>query len=194
MTALRDELILNFEEFLSFLDGRAEEERWELHDGVLVRMMTPPSFFHSIIVNDIQFLLTEAQQRLGADWEVCPGLGVFVPGPRDSAAAPDILVTREKDAPDNYTRGPVVLVEVLSPSTGRRADEGWKKEAYRRLPSLAHYLIVDQLRMRVRVFARSGLPATFTESDELVPLPAIGVGLPLAGIYRRTPFDPAVTR
>ena len=36
---------------------------------------------------------------------------------------------------------PVVIVEVLSPSTGRR-DQGRKLADYFRLPSVAHYLII----------------------------------------------------
>ncbi len=62
----------------------------------------------------------------------------------DSYFYPDVLVTcSSADAADPMiVREPTLLVEVLSPSTAAN-DRGHKFAAYRRLPSLREYLLVD---------------------------------------------------
>jgi Uma2 family endonuclease len=50
---------------------------------------------------------------------------------------------------------PVIVVEVLSPST-RAQDSGAKLEAYFRLPSVRHYLIVNTATRTVIHHARGG--------------------------------------
>jgi len=57
---------------------------------------------------------------------------------------PDVMVTcSAKDATDSLVkREPTLLVEVLSPSTAAY-DRGEKFAAYRRLPTLREYLLVD---------------------------------------------------
>jgi Uma2 family endonuclease len=61
-----------------------------------------------------------------------------------TAYEPDALVyCGEEAAPSALTvDNPVIIVEVLSPSTGRM-DRERKQGDYFRLPSIAHYLIVD---------------------------------------------------
>ena len=59
-------------------------------------------------------------------------------------ARPDVLVYCGPRVPRGMQEvpSPLILVEVLSPST-RRRDHGVKLEGYFTLPSLQHYLIVD---------------------------------------------------
>ena len=62
---------------------------------------------------------------------------------------PDITVVCTPMAElDIVARGPCVVVEVTSPSTAR-IDRGEKLDAYRRIPTLRAYLIVDHRRRRV---------------------------------------------
>ena len=83
---------------------------------------------------------------------------------------------------------PVVIVEVLSPSTEGH-DRGPKRDCYQTIPSLAAYILVAQDRPFVEVFTRLedgdwrvhkllGLEATLVIS-------AIDCQLPLADIYAR---------
>ena len=57
---------------------------------------------------------------------------------------PDALVVCGEKVPKDAiaTSSPVIVVEVLSPSTGYN-DLGLKVEGYFRVPSIQHYLIVD---------------------------------------------------
>jgi Uma2 family endonuclease len=59
-------------------------------------------------------------------------------------AKPDVLVYCGPKVPRGVHEvpNPLVLVEVLSPST-RKRDHGVKLNGYFTLPSLSHYLIVD---------------------------------------------------
>ena len=63
---------------------------------------------------------------------------------KDSTFYPDLMVTSSAlDLADRHIkRGPVLVVEVLSPSTAA-FDRGDKFAAYRSLPSLVEYLLVD---------------------------------------------------
>jgi Uma2 family endonuclease len=99
---------------------------------------------------------------------------------------PDVLV--DCDSPDDdlvYTDTPKIIVEPLSKST-RRIDEGQKLDLYRKIPSLAAYLLVESDQPGVTVWRRSGNEfqrETYLESTDSIPLPEIGVSLPLAEIY-----------
>src|SRR5262249_726321 len=50
---------LSVELFRGFLEGRPDEEHWELIDGVAV-MMAPPTLAHQRIASNLQLLLNEA--------------------------------------------------------------------------------------------------------------------------------------
>ena len=68
---------------------------------------------------------------------------------------PDVAVICTPIAPlDEEIREPVVIVEVLSRTTGDR-DRGAKWVGYRELPSLQHYVLIAQDSRRVEVYTRS---------------------------------------
>ncbi len=71
----------------------------------------------------------------------------------DAGFYPDLMVTcSEQDREDRYVkREPVLIVEVLSETTAA-FDLGEKFAAYRQLPSLKEYVLVDPERERVQVF------------------------------------------
>jgi len=85
---------------------------------------------------------------------------------------------------------PVVLVEVLSPST-EAYDRGLKFEHYARIPSLRHYVLVAQDRAHIDVLtcgAEGWILRAADGLDTTLTLPAIDVELPLAEIYERGTF------
>jgi Uma2 family endonuclease len=73
----------------------------------------------------------------------------------DSFYYPDLMVTcSAADAADRLIkREPILLVEVLSPSTAAY-DRGDKFASYRQLPSLAEYLLVDVDSRRCDLFRK----------------------------------------
>ena len=114
-------------------DGR----RYELLDGALI--VTPaPGGRHQVIVGALYRLLWTARP---------PGLTVlvspidFVPRP-ESVLQPDVVVVDEDEADQpRLTRPPVLVVEVISPSS-RSVDLGAKRYAYA-TAGVPNYWVVD---------------------------------------------------
>lgn len=100
------------------------------------------------------------------------------------------VVCRPNPPEDSFHDEPVVVVEVLSPST-RRVDMTEKQEAYFTVPSLLVYLLVEQDFASVTLYRRtpSGFVAEVLSGlDAIVPLPEISMDLPLADVYERVRF------
>jgi Uma2 family endonuclease len=85
----------------------------------------------------------------------------------------------------NTLVNPLVLVEVLSDST-EAYDRGAKFAHYRKLPSLREYVLVSQSDRHVDHYRRTEqgewLLSDF-EDTGAVPLPSLGIELPLDEIY-----------
>jgi len=103
---------------------------------------------------------------------------------------PDVAVVRTPIAElDIVAHGPCVVVEVTSPSTAR-IDRGEKLEAYRRMPALRAYLIVDHRRRRVERHWRESTSDVWVreeivgDSPTAVPVPCLDTSLPRDAIYR----------
>jgi Uma2 family endonuclease len=173
------------EEFYAFTDTRPDEEKWELIDGEPLLNPTP-SYSHQMIVANLIVLLHEARLRSPGGWRAVPGIGVRLS--EVSVPVPDVLIR-----PDNFIKGVecddmIVAFEVLSPSTAKR-DLRWKRSAYATLPTLRQYVVVAQAAMEVVSFERAAAAEGFGERrltgvDEALDLPAIGVRMSLADIYR----------
>ena len=100
------------------------------------------------------------------------------------------VVCRPNPPEDSFHDEPVLVVEVLSPST-RRVDMTEKQEAYFAIPSLLVYLLVEQDSALVTLYGRtpSGFVAgVYSGLGAVVPLPEIGIDLPLGDVYERVEF------
>ena len=106
---------------------------------------------------------------------------------------PDVQVVCEPNhKDDSFQDRPVVIVEVLSPSTSR-VDEGEKLDAYQTIRSLQVYIIVDSTHARVIVYRRTEnvfAREVYHGLEGAIQLDCIGIELPLAEIYERTEFPP----
>ena len=149
---------LDVDAFLRWAEGR--QGRWELRDGQPV-MMAPERAIHALTKFAAQETLKSAIERAGLPCRMFPD-GMTVRIAARSAFEPDALVVCPP--PSNLDTmeipNPVVVVEVLSPSTAAD-DHGVKLDGYFSLPSLAHYLIVDPDR-RVMIHHKRGTEAIET--------------------------------
>jgi Uma2 family endonuclease len=109
---------------------------------------------------------------------------------------PDVVVTCEaaaEDPEDPYLIiQPILLIEVLSPSTSR-TDKVEKFNTYQQIPGLLEYVIVAQDEMKVEIYRhrKAGDPwlgEMRTEAREQITFESIGLSLSLADIYRRVVF------
>ncbi len=102
------------------------------------------------------------------------------------------VVCRSNPDTDSFQDDPVVIVEVLSDST-RRLDDGEKRDGYLTIPSLKVYLLVEQDEAAVIAYRRTEqgfVREVYTGREAVLPLPEIGIELPLGEVYDRVEFDP----
>lgn len=100
------------------------------------------------------------------------------------------VVCRPNPPEDSFHDEPVVVVEVFSPST-RRIDMTEKQEAYFAIPSLLVYLLVEQDSASVTLYCRTScgfVAGVYSGLGAVVPLPEIGIDLPLGDVYERVEF------
>ena len=104
---------------------------------------------------------------------------------------PDVLVTcSAADAADPaIVREPVLLVEVLSPTTAAY-DRGDKFAAYRQLPSLREYVLIDPQSCRCDVFRLQGDGLWVLhpfEAGQDLRLASVDLDLPAADLWDEVP-------
>ncbi|SMF93435.1 Endonuclease, Uma2 family (restriction endonuclease fold) [Methylomagnum ishizawai] len=105
---------------------------------------------------------------------------------------PDVMVAcgaAERIAGDeNSLDDPVLVVEVLSPST-ETTDRREKLAAYRRLPTVQEYVLVNQDSQQVEIYRREGdigWVYLSYEAGETVELKSVGLDMPIAAWYEGT--------
>jgi Uma2 family endonuclease len=144
-TALKQ---MTVDEFLLWAEGK--EGRWELHDGVPVVissaapvMMWPERAAHIRTKFSAAKALDGAVVTAGLPCEVfADGMAVRIDA--GTIFEPDASVACGPRRPDETIAidNPVIVVEVLSPSTAA-IDHGRKLSGYFSILSVQHYLILD---------------------------------------------------
>jgi Uma2 family endonuclease len=161
----------------------ANEGRYELARGRVVRM-PGVSRAHGMLVMNVVSLLRDQLDR--TQWTVIAEFGLDA-GPQ-TLRYPDIVVDRAGGGAKDYTAtAPVLLVEVLSPSTAA-TDLGDKAAEYLQIPSLLAYIVLSQDGPKAWVWARRTAefapgPAVIAEIEAIVRIDALQLELPLAEIY-----------
>lgn len=172
-------------DFDAFLAAQRDDTTWELVGGRIVAM-TNPTERHEQIVSNIGAPLKLAMDRLG-----CRAYfgGMRVQRSDDSRGLdkprPDVLVRCGPVTPNAYVTDPLMVVEVLSPST-IDIDRGDKLRFYKRLPTLRHSVLVYQDQARVEHYRRSDRGwelETLTVPVDRLTLEAVGFEMTLATIY-----------
>lgn len=189
MTALRKVSVLTVEEYL-----QGEKEALVRHEYVAgsVHDMSGASNQHNTISTNCagwlyMMLRGKPCQPFNSDTKV----RVNLPD-QTRFYYPDVMVVCHANPPDDhFQEHPVVIVEVLSPST-RRIDLTEKKDAYLCLPSLQVLLLVESDRPAVTLFHRNAFGkferVDFEGLDAVIPLKEIDGELPLAALYERVEF------
>ncbi len=109
---------------------------------------------------------------------------------------PDVSVVcgepQFEDATVDTLLNPILLIEVLSPST-ELYDRGKKFQHYRTIASLQEYVLIDQDSPRVERYLRQPsdewLLTDAVGLDAVLDLPSIQCRLALADIYERVNFE-----
>ena len=154
MTALRHPTPVTIAGFDAFVEAQADTAQFELVDGVIV-MMANPTETHEQIAGNIG-----APLKLAMDAKACRtyqgGMRVQRSAdPRDTDKyRPDVVVRWGPASTGTFITDPLVVVEVLSPST-IDVDRGPKLAFYKSLATVRHIALVYQDQMRVEHYRRT---------------------------------------
>ena len=131
---------MDVDAFLLWAEGR--DGRWELRDGQPV-MMAPERALHALTKFAAQKALENGIKLAGLPCRMFPD-GMTVRIAARTAFEPDALVVCPPPTDLNTLEipNPVIVVEVLSPSTAAD-DQGVKLDGYFSLGGVHHYLILD---------------------------------------------------
>jgi Uma2 family endonuclease len=159
--------------------------RYELFNGD-VFAMSPEGARHAEIKFAIQTALDRSIRSRRLPCQMLPD-GMTVRVNDNTAYEPDALVyCGAKISPAALeVPNPIILVEVLSPST-RHVDAARKLGDYFRLPSVAHYLIVDPLKPLILHHARtagSEIVLTHIVTEGTITLDPPGITLAVTDVY-----------
>jgi Uma2 family endonuclease len=173
---------MTVDEYLAWAKHQAG--RFELLDGV-VHAMTPERAAHAEVKLAIHMALVAAVRGRRLPCHVLPD-GMTVRVDQSAAYEPDAIVYCGSKLPPSALEvtSPVIVVEVLSPSS-QHIDASLKLAGYFRLPSVAHYLIVDPDKPLVIHHSRRGDDSILTRivCDGLITLDPPGLEVSIADIY-----------
>lgn len=180
--------LMTIEEFLAFTDTRPKGERWELIEGVPV-MNASPVGHHQMVVANITGFLWRFKAERNSSWYPLPGTGTRVPASEKSLPQPDIMVLERPPTSKPVSDEALALFEVLSRSN-RKGDQAWRRKAYASVPNCQHYVTVSLKTVEVIAYDRSNRwkGRSLTSLAGSLALPALGLSIPLADIYRWTPL------
>lgn len=160
--------------------------RYELIDGV-VYDMTGSSPEHSVIASNIDALLLD---QLGRSGPCHTHREQYVAIPGRPSVVPDVVLTcdladwdKDKRLKPFKIRSPLIVFEVLSPST-ERFDRTEKFARYMLCPTLEVYMLVHQDEPYIEVYRRStGWRQERFLSGDVVKLEQLDLELPVELIY-----------
>jgi Uma2 family endonuclease len=178
---------LSIELFRGFLEGRPDEERWELIDGVAV-MMAPPTLAHQQIASNLQHLLYIALKTLGPTLTVHQRSGINLgPSIQYYDPEPDVVVIDVKAIRDpnrRYADRFYLAAEIISSSDRTYVES--KRGVYKLHETCNCILTVQQDRIEVRVDRRTQAgwsEEVLSKPGDVLDLSEFGLRCQLSDLY-----------
>jgi Uma2 family endonuclease len=175
---------ISVDEFLAW-SVQQERGRYELQDGVVI-VQQSQNIAHLRLKARVLRLLDEAIAQAAAPCYALPDGATVRIGPR-TAYEPDALVA-PLPMPDDASLevpNPVVVIEVLSPSSVKR-DLVDKVAGYFQVPSIAHYLVIDPDEKTVIWHRRAGggsIEPPLAMKDGVLKLDTPGIAIEVTAIF-----------
>jgi Uma2 family endonuclease len=167
-----------------------QERKFELKDGVVTMMVGVSRDHMRVAVRLAKTLMVRLDL---ARWDVA--VADFAVEINDDVRYPDVMVEAvADDGKARSTSRPTLIAEVLSPSS-IAIDMNIKAAEYMSLCSLETYIVAAQDEPRLWIWNRSSdaarpwpkAPLEVHGKDKAVPVPALGLELPMAEIYAALP-------
>src|SRR5277367_3733309 len=172
-------------EFLAWEER--QEQRYEF-DGSEPIAMAGGSLAHSAIQRNLAMAIGNRLRGKPCQFF---GSDLKIQAAENSSRYPDgIVLCSDLDPSLKIVRNPVVIFEVLSPSTAAK-DRIVKAREYQATPSVKRYVMFEQERIgeTVLVRAQDGWSALILKDDDTLEMPEIGLAIPLAEFYEGLTFE-----
>ena len=185
----KQETLITPQEYLAL--EREAEYKSEYYKGE-VFAFAGASLRHNLIATNILANI-HSQLRSGPCTAFSSDMRISIPQTQHYTYADIVVVCGETEVEDDFKDNllnPIVIVEVLSPST-ERYDRGKKFESYQRIASLAEYVLVSQDLPRIEQFLRqpdSRWLYSEISAVGVIKLTSIDCELSLADIYEKVKF------
>jgi Uma2 family endonuclease len=189
--AILTEPSVTIAEFDAFLDSQQDDSLWELVAGRIVAK-TNPTEVHEQIASNIG-----APLKLAMDPKGCRVYQGGIGAQRSdlpngtNRTRPDVVVRCGRPGTRNFITDPLVVVEVLSPST-IDVDRGDTLRFYKAQPTLRHIVLVYQDQMRIEHYRKTdeGWPLqVLTNPDDLLHFDAVRFSIRLEQVYFGVELD-----
>lgn len=172
---------MSLDDFLAWENDQVE--RHEFHLGEVFAMVGARRVHECVVSN----LLGELRNSLRGSPCRAYGSSMKLLVGENTILYPDVQVScdREDRSAELALRSPIVVVEVLSPST-HSYDRSQKFAIYRGLASLKEYLLIDPETRRVEAFRRTaddGWMFHDMSQDEVLAVPCLGVTVPMLEVF-----------
>ncbi|TAN70713.1 MAG: Uma2 family endonuclease [Methylobacter sp.] len=107
---------------------------------------------------------------------------------------PDVMVACQKDDDvDYYKQSPVIIVEVLSPST-RKFDKTAKRLKYQNIPTLEEYVLIEQTIAEIEVFRKKDhWQSSYYYLGDTITFESLDVTVLVEDIYYQVNNDDVLT-
>jgi len=176
-----------FEEYLEL--EKYSSERHEYYYGEVYAMAGTSKRHYNIQFNLVSFLRNELKGRN------CSVYGESIKieiKKKFHYVYPDVVVScHEAENDPLYIKYPQLIIEILSDST-ESYDRYEKFDAYKKIPTLEYYILVNQKRCAVECFSRKGeawiQKIYFTQTDVL-EIESLNLLIPLDEVYNGITFD-----
>lgn len=187
---------LSLLEYLNFEEK--SKEKHEFHNGKL-RLTPGGTSTHNKIAISIGWAVTNALIETGKDCDVYSSDMKVSNSSLNSVVYPDItLVCGESKylipGRTDVISNPLVLFEVISPSTGTY-DYSGKFNIYKTFDTLRQYILIEQdtpyveVRTLENAEKNSWTFRMYEDLEEVMELDSAGISLPMRSIYRRVKFE-----
>ena len=173
---------------------RASEQKHEYADGEIYALAGASERHNLITINILASLHGQLRKRPCSVYS--SDMRVRIPRSR-AYTYPDISVVcggpHFTDSENDVLLNPLIIFEVLSPST-ERYDRGKKFANYRLLEDLQAYILVSQDKQMLEQYTRQAddtwLLTVHVRADTVLQLASIGCQLALNDVYDGITFDP----
>lgn len=132
----------------------ASEYRHEYISGEIIQVVGASTTHNKILENLYRLLFVSFLPDV---FRVCSDNTRLKPADSGDYMFPDAMLVKEpaqyEDNSLDTLLNPIIVFEVLSPSTERR-DRGEKANSYKQVDSLAHYVLISQNQASVECFTR----------------------------------------